>query len=265
MKRMQLFEFEDQPWFPDGLRVLMTRFLVTMHRLMGTRDRIVELLERALARSEAPRVFDLCSGHGGPMAAVLPALRARPGLGELDLTLSDLYPNAAAAEAFNSDGDPATRYLTTPVDATAPGEIGPAVRTMICSLHHMPPDVVRRILTDAAEARQPFLAFEISDNSFPKWLWWAALPPNVLMVLAVTPFIRPMTWQQLVFTYLVPVLPFLIAWDGTVSNARTYTREDLAEVLRDVPTEGYTWETGVLGKGPAKPSYILGLPVTEGG
>jgi len=32
MKRIHLFEFEDFSWFPNWLRVRMTRLIVVMHR-----------------------------------------------------------------------------------------------------------------------------------------------------------------------------------------------------------------------------------------
>ena len=36
------------------------------------------------------------------------------------------------------------------------------------------------ILKQAFDSRQGILVFEISDNSFPKWLWWIAIPVNII-------------------------------------------------------------------------------------
>ena len=36
MKRIQLFELEDYPWFPHWLRACLTRLMVVMHQLLGT-------------------------------------------------------------------------------------------------------------------------------------------------------------------------------------------------------------------------------------
>ena len=44
MKRMHLFEFEDLPWFPNGLRVLMTRYINTIHRILKSSDQIADCL-----------------------------------------------------------------------------------------------------------------------------------------------------------------------------------------------------------------------------
>lgn len=264
MKRMQLFEFEDFAWFPTSLRDCLTRFIVTMHRLLSTHDDLAALLSRALVHTDSKHVFDMCSGGGGPLPEVLHALRRREELADVGLSLSDLYPNATAAAAINTAGDERTRYLTTPVNAAAPGDVASGVRTMICSLHHMPPDVARSILASAQADRAPFCAFEISDNSFPRPLWWIALVPNFIMVFFVTPLVRPMTCQQLVFTYLIPILPLLIAWDGAVSNARTYTVDDIDELLGGPQSDTYTWERGTVG-GKVKKLYLLGLPVSGDG
>ena len=81
------------------------------------------------------------------------------------------------------------------------------------------------------------------------------------MVFFVTPFIRPMTWQQLVFTYIPPFpLPLFIAWDGAVSNVRTYTMNDLEELLSDLQSDDYVWEKGTIKGKPGAKSYLLGYP-----
>lgn len=259
MKRIQLFEFEDFGWFPDFLRVCMTRYVALIHRLLGTRKDLLALLGRALGRSKAARIVDLCSGSGGPMIDVATDLRATGAHDGLELVLTDLYPNQEAAARINGGADKGVRYLTEPVNAASLGSEQSGVRTMMCSLHHMPPGVARAIFADAQESGAPFCAYEISDNSIPIPIAALALPFNIVMVLLLTPMIRPMTWQQIVFTYLIPVLPLLTGWDGAVSNLRTYTVDDTKELLRGLDGPGYEWEVGTLGD-KMKRLYVLGLP-----
>lgn len=260
MKRIQLFEFEDFSWFPNGLRICLTRYIVAFHKLLGTRKPLAALLARALPKSSSHRIIDLCSGAGGPMLDVAEELRTEHGYQDLELTLSDLYPNEKAAAEIAAAGNPLNSYRTTSVNASDvdPGLQG--VRTMVCSMHHMPPEVARDILQDAQDQKQPICIYEISDNSPPKFLWPIALPIGFLMVFFITPLVRPMSWQQLVFTYLIPVLPFFIAWDGAVSNVRTYTLSDMEELLAPIRKDGYQWEMGAIkGKG-GKKLFLLGLP-----
>ena len=67
----------------------------------------------------------------------------------------------------------------------------------------------------------------------PAWLWWLAMPVGLLGAFFITPRIKPLSATQLVFTYVIPILPLLIAWDGAVSNARTYSQDDLRQLADD--------------------------------
>ena len=259
MKRIHLFEFEDFAWFPNWTRTCLTRLLVVMHKLLGSSADLVQLLNRALVYSASPAIVDLCSGSGGPMLDAYRTLKNQPGRNSLQLTLTDLYPNQTLAVAINSQADSALRYETRPVDAAHVAPELRGVRTLICGLHHMRPAVAQRILQDAQEKHQPICVYEISDNSFPISLWWVALPLNFLMALFITPFVRPLTVKQLFFTYVLPIVPFCFAWDGAVSNARTYTLGDMAILLEGLQSKEYTWETGLI-PGKAKKLYLLGLP-----
>ena len=79
----------------------------------------------------------------------------------LSLILTDLYPNSQVAESIESSRNEWLRYETTPINAAnVPSELA-GLRTMICSLHHMRPEVAKGILQDASAKKQPFLAFEI--------------------------------------------------------------------------------------------------------
>ncbi|UOQ52687.1 hypothetical protein [Hymenobacter cellulosivorans] len=258
MKRIHLFELEDFAWFPGWLRTCLTRLMVVMHRALGSPEELTKLVAQALAHSRQPALVDLCSGSGGPMLEVLANLR-QSGSPYLTLVLTDLYPNAEVAAALNSANTPSLSYRTTPVDASRVGADLPGVRTMTGSFHHMRPALARAILQNARDSRQPICIYEMSDNSLPTAIWWVSLPLIFLMAFFLTPFARPLTWRQLVFTYLLPIIPLCFAWDGAVSNVRTYTLQDMDELLAGLETEGYTWEKGrITGRG--NKLYLLGLP-----
>jgi hypothetical protein len=259
MKRIQLFELEDYPWFPHWLRACLTRLMVVMHQLLGTPADVASLLTRALRHTGQHTIVDLCSGGGGPMREVFRVLQAQPSGEQLSLTFTDLYPNREVAAEVNSGPNPALTYRLAPVNALqVPVELA-GVRTMVGSFHHMNPATARSILQHARDSRQAICIVEMSDNSLPIALWWVSLPMIFLMVFFLTPFARPLTWKQLVFTYLLPVIPLCFAWDGAVSNARTYTLDDLDQLLVGLETADYKWEKGRI-TGKAKKLYLLGLP-----
>lgn len=258
MKRMSVFEFEDARWFPSSLRECLTLFISAMHRSLGTHAVLAPLLARALKAAGTVEIVDLCSGAGGPLLKTVEQLATDHGV-VASVTLTDLYPNTEAAERINAAGPKAqVRYHLGAVDAGQVPERLRGVRTMVGSFHHMPPPVARRILQDAFEKRQALCVLELSDNSHPRWLWWTAIPAVFLMVFLLTPFIRPLRLRQVLLTYLLPVLPLFIAWDGAASNARTYSQADLEELLVGLDAPDYHWEIAHP-RAPGAPATLLTL------
>ena len=258
MKRIHLFEFEDQPWFPHWMRVRMTRLIVVMHRLLNTADEFADLLVEVIEKTGTKKILDLCSGSGGPMPEVIKSLEQKHGMKDVELTLSDLFPDLSAARKVNAS-ETGIRYLEKPINASnVPNELD-GIRTLVGSFHHMEPEVAISILQDAVNNRKAICVIEISDNSAPKLLWWIAFPVNIIMCLIVTPLVKPMSWQQLLFTYLIPIIPICFAWDGAVSNARTYTLDDLNVLLNQIDSSGYEWKK-VVHKGKTRKIFLTGTP-----
>ena len=210
VKRIHLFEFEDLSWFPNWLRILMTRYINTIHKLLGSSQQIAEILSKFLAHIPERHMLDLCSGSGGPMPEVRSILQQDHGIHNLSLTLSDLYPNLTMAVRINQQSDQGLSYQVQPINVVNLGADPAGIRTMICSFHHMDPTAAKTILNNAQAANQPIFIYEISDNSYPKWLWWISFPVNILSVLLITPMVRPFSWQQLLFTYLMWLLELLL-------------------------------------------------------
>ena len=260
MKRMHLFEFEDFAWFPQFLRIRLTRLIDVMHSLLDSKNEIIKLIQPILVETSNNFVIDLCSGNGGPMPDVIEHFVYNEEMTNLSLTLTDLYPDMLSAKKFQPIKH--ISYYTKPVNAAHLNENLKGVRTMICSFHHMKVDDAKAILKNAEKDNTPIFIYEISDNSTPKYLWWIALPINFLMCLFITPMVKPMTWQQLFFTYIIPIIPIAFAWDGAVSNARTYTIKDLEVLLEGLGSKKYKWTSGTV-DGKIKKLYLMGSPIVN--
>ena len=65
MKRFQLFEIEDQAWFPRRLRNYMTDFLRTVAEKFNLFEPVVPVLRDILAEAGKKRIVDLASGGDG--------------------------------------------------------------------------------------------------------------------------------------------------------------------------------------------------------
>jgi hypothetical protein len=78
-------------------------------------------------------------------------------------------------------------------------------------------------------------------------------------VLLTTPFIQPFKIGRIIFTYLIPIVPLFVWWDGIVSSLRTYSVKEMEELVKSVENnESFEWEIGRLKSGPGVVLYLLG-------
>lgn len=256
--RLQLFELEDQRWFPHVIRQGMLDFLRFMISKLGAYEAALPLLQELLERTQQRRITDLCSGAGGGIAVVQRELSQRMGT-TVHITLTDLYPNIDSYIYLQQTSGGALDYIPEPVDATAVPTQLTGVRTIFSSFHHFPPAVARAILQRAAHDRAAIGVFEGASKSWLEvLLLWTVFP---VIIFLVTPFIRPFRLSRLFFTYLVPLIPLGIIWDGTVSLLRIYTPEMLQRMVQDIDVPQYIWRTGKAGTRPGKHMiYLIGYP-----
>ncbi|WP_164016601.1 hypothetical protein [Pyxidicoccus trucidator] len=254
MPRLHLFEFIDQSWCPSALRDLATDYLHTVSTRMGVFDASAGVLARGLSASEGGELVDLGSGGRGPLPRLRRLLAEGHGV-DAHLVLTDKYPNARAAERARAEG---VDYLERSVDALrVPADLR-GMRTLFNALHHFRPEDVRALFADAQARGVPIATFE-SVRRTPAGILSMLLVP--LLVLLFTPLVRPLTPLRLLLTYVVPVAPLIIFWDGLVSALRAHRPEELRALTASLAREGYTWEVGEA-TAPGRPaiSYVLGRP-----
>ena len=267
MKRKQLFEFEDQSWFPNFMRIALTKLIVVLLKGLGTDKVLAAKLRSVLVESGNNEIIDIGSGAGGVMPFVHMHLINDAKLVNLKTTLTDLYPNSETIESVKSMKLNGLNYSDQPIDARNLENAPRGLRTMINSFHHMNPDEARDILNSVSKSGQGFFVYEMAENKLPFIVWLLALPLSIvimmLMVLFMTPFVRPLTFKQLFFTYIFPVIPLAYAWDGQASMPRIYAMNDIDELLKDSTNANYEWQKGpVLNeKGKQQGYFIYGKPV----
>jgi alpha-beta hydrolase superfamily lysophospholipase len=124
-------------------------------------------------------------------------------------------------------------------------------------------------LRDAVATRRGIAVFEASERHPVMAL---AMPLMPLATWAITPFLRPLRLGRLVFTYLLPLVPALVFWDGVVSCLRTRNPAELRALAADalagastLPEDtalGYRFEVGrdrVRGL-PTRITWLVGYP-----
>ena len=257
MQRFHLIEIHEQVWCPAVIRDCATDYLQHVIHAANAYEPIAERLSNAIARTGATRIVDLCSGGGGPWLRLEPALAAR--CPTIEIYLTDLHRNAVTGERLTSG-----RIKSHPESVNAlrvPPELT-GFRTLFTSFHHFQPDEARALLRDAVASRSGIGIFEGTQRKFSGIVGMLFTP---LLVWLLTPFIRPFRWTRLLWTYVLPVVPFVVIFDGVVSVLRSYTVAELTAFTEELSGSGYEWEVGeTAAQGLRAPvTYLIGYPAIQ--
>lgn len=258
-KRLHLFEFEDQTWFPEVIRSGGTdylRFLFTQTKMYQP---TVVLIRETLDRTGENKIVDLCSGGGGYMEQIAKELN-QPGKNKYTVLLTDKFPNVAAFEHIKKNNEALIDYCPTPVDVLDMPNNLKGFRVLFSAIHHFRPQQVKQILQQAVNAKAPIGIFDGGEKNIGIMLGIVVLHPLALFV--ATPFLKPFKFSRLFFTYLIPLIPLYTVWDGLVSIIRLYRPHELYKIAGSIPYHNYNWKYGkVKNSLGIHVSYLIGVPL----
>lgn len=260
MRRIQFIEIHEQPWLPSLLRDGITDSLRFGLNLFHAYSPIAPRLQRALDLTHSQSIVDLCSGGGGPWIDLSGRLRGSDG--RLQIWLTDKYPNLGAVRNAASDSEKSgseNRISVYPksVDAMGVPRELKGLRTIFTAFHHFAPDEARAILQNAVDANESIAIFEITRRA-PATV--AFMLPYVFLLTLCAPWIRPFRWSRLLLTYVVPVIPLLLFFDGVVSCLRTYRPPELREIVAQLKPNQYRWEIDEQLTGKMPITCLIGTP-----
>ncbi|KAA1243537.1 hypothetical protein [Aquimarina sp. RZ0] len=253
MARIHVFEFEDQKWFPVFLRNYGTDFLQFLSNKTILYKPVIPMLEKGLKKSNTTQIVDLGSGGGGGLIWLNSELKKR--IPDLKIILTDFYPNIPAFEYTKNQSDN-FEFTEKSVDAREVPEHLKGFRTQFLSLHHFKPVDATQILQNAIRSNTSIGIFEAQERSVPSLL---AMFFSPLSVFLTTPFIRPFKIGRIIFTYLIPIVPLFVWWDGIISSLRTYSIKEMNELVESLDhKDKFDWEIGKVKSGPGVILYLLG-------
>lgn len=256
MKRRHLIELEDETWFPAFLRDYGTDYLQFVINAADAYQDLVPFLQRGLAKAKANVVVDIAAGGGGGWAKLSKRLKA--AIPDAKVVLTDFYPNKNAFEALQQQDPEFFSYRADSVNALDVPKDLVGLRTQFLSFHHFRPAQAQQILQNAVDAQAPIMIVEVTERSIKQVIQFAFTP---VLLFFLTPFIKPFKLGRLLFTYIIPLLPPFITWDGIASAFRTYKPEEIEAMTKNLKQgDTYTWEIGWHGKGARKIMVALGYP-----
>lgn len=160
----------------------------------------------------------------------------------INFLLTDLHPNIDAwmplAEKSN-----ALNFIPQPVDAAWPptsvmsrGRSSSGIaatssarilRTFYLSFHHFDDNAAKAILKSTLETSDAFAIVELQDRRLFSLLLLMLEP---LLVYLVAPLWFLGDVRYLFFTFIIPLMPILMGWDGIVSLLRTRTFDEIVKL-----------------------------------
>ncbi|KAI8950303.1 hypothetical protein F4801DRAFT_355721 [Xylaria longipes] len=164
--------------------------------------------------------------------------------------LTDLHPHVESWEQA-ARKSPHLTYVSTPVDAAAaPPDLiiqnkthGKGVfRLFNLAFHHFDDDLARAILKNTVSTSDGFGIFELQSRTFSSFVSCMLFG---VFILLIAPLLYWWSPQILFFVYVVPVVPFVLVFDGVISSVRTRTADEVEVLLRTCGATGDTVDWAV--------------------
>lgn len=238
MRRFHLAEVAELAWCPRAIRDGLTDYLRWAVHAGDVYAAVAPRLADMLRASESREIVDVGAGGGGPWERLLPRL-GEAGV-NVRVRLTDRSPNLRAFAQLELSSRGRVRGDQRSIDVRAIPIDLTGARVMFSVFHHCTPDEARAVLGDAARRGIPIALFEATRRDVRALAFTLLVP---LVVWIATPTIRPFRWSRLLLTYLIPVIPLVACWDGLVSCLRTYTVDELREMVHGLSTPpNWCWQ-----------------------
>lgn len=251
--RFQAFEFCDQAWLPAPIREGFMDCLNLIHRLWQPYRHIAPIVSAWAQRLGVDEVLDLGSG-GGEQAATVLEYMEKQGLRPVRLVLSDLYPDLSAWQRLVARlGPERVGFFDKPVSFSQIPKQYRAL-TIFSAFHHLPPEAAKALLSEVVAHRDGLCIVEFTRRT---WLDLLSMLPALLLNL-IAPWISG-RWRAGKLL-LSPVIAVMVSFDGAVSALRSYTKEEIQELLPPGTDKAFLIESGEVGWGRLpflKASYLL--------
>ncbi|KAI1758318.1 hypothetical protein F4782DRAFT_525010 [Xylaria castorea] len=182
----------------------------------------------------------VAQGRGHPTSA-----RDRNSNEAVKFVLTDLHPHVESWEKAASKS-PHLTYVSTPVDAAAaPPDLitrnkmeGKGVfRLFNLAFHHFDDDLARSILKNTVSTSDGFGIFELQSRTFSSFVSCILFG---LFIFLIAPLLYWWSPQILFFVYVIPIVPFVLVFDGFISSVRTRTADEVEILLRTCGAGGNT-------------------------
>ena len=228
MRRAHLFEFCDQTWLPATFRALFVESLDDIHRVTKSYKTVDDALAKIATELTAAQVLDLCSGGGGHLDVIFEEAKGR-NLTLPKIVASDLFPQIESWQDLQKKwGENRLDFIANPVSATDKLPEGTKVCSLFSAFHHFRPETARQILSSTLSQTDALVIGEVtSRRAFEFFLMILSFPAMLFFPI----FVGKFSWRRLLWCTLLPIVTFIVIFDGAVSVLRTYSPDEICEMI----------------------------------
>ncbi|EPE25443.1 hypothetical protein GLAREA_01355 [Glarea lozoyensis ATCC 20868] len=284
--RIHFYEINDQAWFPQYLRekvqsclTLCWTFRAPLLQKVSPAQLVASTLYRALSDDVTKYTYvDFCAGAGGPTPFIEKDLNSQlsstgpeesttntasaSGLksrtpntkslltskGNVKFVLTDLHPHIPDwTEATKRSEN--LSYMAESVDAAdAPASLNgngeqKIFRLYNLAFHHFDNQLGSAILKNTIETADGFGIFELQERTMSSLITVFFMG---LLMFFITPFYFWRSPGHLFFTYVIPIIPFVLVVDGYISSLRTRSAEEVQALMKScgASCDGWTIKSG---------------------
>ncbi|TVY30955.1 hypothetical protein LHYA1_G000255 [Lachnellula hyalina] len=299
--RIHFYEINDQAWFPQYLRekvqsclTLCWTFRAPVLQKVSPAQLITTTLYATLTDNVTNyKYVDFCAGAGGPTPFIERDLNAQlssrmpksppptatqsNGLtprsprapptnnGGVNFVLTDIHPHIPDWTEASKRSENLS-FVSESVDASnAPASLNSQdgkkiFRLYNLAFHHFDNKLGSEILRNTLETADGFGIFELQERTISSMITITAMG---LLMFLITPFYFWRSPGHLFFTYIIPIIPFVLVFDGYISSLRTRSAEEVQAMMKECGAscdgwtvkngaEQHTWPTGYM-------TWIIGV------
>lgn len=240
LRRLQLFEFCDQSWLNGIWREAYLDGLNATFKLFRIHQNLYKPYGKWMISANKREVLEVCSGGAGPIDTILTNFRNENGLQPI-ITLSDLNPDYIAFQKLQSKHPHHIKFIQKPVDATETEALAPELISLCSSFHHLTPTLANKVLCNAYKNSNGIFIREVLSrnlvNAFSSLF-------NLIPLMLAPFFAGRISFFKILITTIIPIIPLMIIFDGVVSVFRTYTTEEIFQLMPNEMKKNWKWVEG---------------------
>ncbi len=232
MRAFFLFEFCEQTWIPRGARECLYEIMDACNSGLRSFNRQVAQMAIQVARDkQVDTIIELGAGRG-PITKEMVNHHDTTGM---RLVPCDLLPNVAAYQKLQADHPERVFPIYTPVDLTQPQfALDDAVLVLSTMMHHVPFHLRSKVLQTLTQTNSNIVIIEPLLRTWLSILLAALsfFPAALLPII----FIRhPGKLRRILWCWVVPIVPFMFAWDGVISCLRQWKVVEWQAAFAELP------------------------------